>query len=277
MAKRVAASHQTVADIVAGCFDEDGSYRTWRPQGTGDWLIIATVSGLGRLRRPRCDDMLARPGDLLLSSPHTYHDYGTDRAAGRWQLLWAHFQPRPHWHAWLDWPAVWPGLMKLTIEDETTLALIVAALREMHEAVAGYLPRRRQFALNALERALLWCDHLNPQSGQAPLDPRIARAVNHLCANFTQKTTIGALAKIASLSPSRFSHLFVEQVGLTPIQFIERQRIDRARQLLEETAHPIQQIAARVGYDSPFYFSLRFSRPVGQSPRQYRQSAAAGR
>jgi AraC-like DNA-binding protein len=49
------------------------------------------------------------------------------------------------------------------------------------------------------------------------------------------------------------------------------QRINRARQLLELTAMSIKEIAAEVGYENPFYFSLRFKKQTGTSPRDYRQ------
>ena len=58
---------------------------------------------------------------------------------------------------------------------------------------------------------------------------------------------------------------------MTPQQFLEQQRLDRARQLLELSGRSIGDIAADVGFDNPFYFTLRFKRLTGLSPRDYRK------
>ena len=63
---------------------------------------------------------------------------------------------------------------------------------------------------------------------------------------------------------------FKEEVGLTPVQFLEQQRMARARQLLELTGHGVAEIAAMVGYENAFYFTRRFTRATGKSPRAYR-------
>jgi AraC family transcriptional regulator of arabinose operon len=58
---------------------------------------------------------------------------------------------------------------------------------------------------------------------------------------------------------------------MTPGQFLELQRLNRAKQLLELTPRTIQAIASEVGFDNPFYFTQRFKRQTGLSPRDYRR------
>jgi AraC family transcriptional regulator of arabinose operon len=69
------------------------------------------------------------------------------------------------------------------------------------------------------------------------------------------------------------AHLFRAQVGQTPQRFLEQQRLDRAKQLLAFTPNSIKTIAYELGFENPFYFTLRFKRYTGSSPRQYRKSA----
>ena len=85
--------------------------------------------------------------------------------------------------------------------------------------------------------------------------------------------TLDGLADMAELSVSRLAHLFREQVGMTPQQFLEQQRLERARQLLELSGRSIGDIAGDVGFDNPFYFTLRFKKLTGLSPRDYRKRA----
>jgi AraC family transcriptional regulator, arabinose operon regulatory protein len=79
------------------------------------------------------------------------------------------------------------------------------------------------------------------------------------------------LARAAGLSASRLRHLFRAQTGNSPRRFLEEQRLRRARDLLALSRQTIGEIAAELGFANPFYFTLRFKRQTGESPRAFRQ------
>jgi AraC family transcriptional regulator of arabinose operon len=133
------------------------------------------------------------------------------------------------------------------------------------------LRQRELFAMNALEEVLLWCGTQNPSTEQGRIDPRVRDCLDALCRDLAARLTLDTLAARAGLSVSRLAHLFREQVGMTPQQFQERQRLERARQMLELSGRGIGDIAADVGYENPFYFTLRFKKWTGLSPRDYRR------
>lgn len=270
MAQRTDTPHPSVIQLVTGHFRESRGYATWREKGTDDWLLILTLSGRGRFGY-RGGQVFAEPGDATLLRPGTLHDYGVEPARQQWELLWAHFHPRPHWHELLDWPEAASGLMQITLRDAETRQRIVARFFEANQQAHGALPRRERFAMNALEEVLLWCDTQNPRSEQAHLDTRVRLAMDYACQNLTEKLTLDALSEVSGLSVSRLAHLFRRQVGITPLQFVELQRLERATQLLELTPRTVQEISAEVGFDNPFYFSARFKRRTGLSPRDYRK------
>jgi len=81
---------------------------------------------------------------------------------------------------------------------------------------------------------------------------------------------VEALARGSSLSRSRFAELFRKQMGVSPLAFLENQRLRRARELLAHTSLNIAEISTQTGFTSPFYFSLRFKKHFGTSPRDYR-------
>ena len=99
--------------LLTGHFRERRGYRAWRSRGSDDWLLILTLGGHGRFGHGGFE-LTAVAGDAVLIRPGTPHDYGVaPREHGsleRWELLWTHFHPRPHWLPWLDWPEVAPGL-----------------------------------------------------------------------------------------------------------------------------------------------------------------------
>jgi len=67
-------------------------------------------------------------------------------------------------------------------------------------------------------------------------------------------------------------HRFRRTFGCSPRQMATRVRISRARGLLIESPMSIKQIAAAVGFESPFYFSLRFKARTKKSPKAFRES-----
>ncbi len=83
------------------------------------------------------------------------------------------------------------------------------------------------------------------------------------------------IADAVQLSPSRLSHLFKEQTGVTPARFVELRRIERAMGLLESSSMSIGSIAVATGFSSQFYFTNRFHAVTGTSPSAWRRRAAA--
>lgn len=265
--------HPIVTDLVTGHYHQTRGYRAWRAHGTTDWLLILTLAGRGHFGEAAGSEIVVEEGDVVLLRPGTRHDYGIAPGAEAWELLWAHFRPRPAWHEWLVWPERTAGVMLLTLGEPIIRQKITTRLRDAHRLATGTLARRDVFAMNALEEALLWCDTQNPRAQPSRLDPRVQAAVDFLSAHLSERVTLEDLAVRSGLSASRLAHLFRAQAGLTPQQFQEQQRLARARQLLERTSQPVGSIAAEVGFDNPFYFTLRFKRDTGLSPRDWRRRA----
>lgn len=262
----------TVAPIITGHFREGLGYATWRPQGTTDWLLIFTNEGQGRFRMTAGPDRITTAGDITLLRPRTLHDYGTAPGADLWDIVWTHFLPRPHWLDWLGaWPDAAPGIIHLSL-PEPTRAEVAQDLTEMHRHALSGQARRDAFAMSCLEMALLRCDHALLPFGGGRTDERVQCARAYLQEHLSEPITMSALAREVDLSVSRLAHLFREQTGQTPQQFVEAERMARAQQLLERTGRTITAIALEIGFENPFYFSLRFKKHTGLSPRDWRQA-----
>ena len=78
------------------------------------------------------------------------------------------------------------------------------------------------------------------------------------------------LAELVELSPFHFSRVFKQTTGMSPLQFVTRERITRAQQLIRETSRSLIEIALDVGYTSPSHFAQVFRRVVGVTPTEFR-------
>lgn len=117
------------------------------------------------------------------------------------------------------------------------------------------------------------------QSGwsQAAADPHIGRAVTRMHENPAHPWTLDELAKAAGLSRTSLAERFRETMGDTPLNHLRTLRMQRAVQLLTNTSHHLEAVAAAVGYQDAFSFSKVFKRTVGMSPKAFRQLDAADR
>lgn len=103
-------------------------------------------------------------------------------------------------------------------------------------------------------------------------DRRIQVARRFLDEHYRRRVTVAELARVAHLSPRQLNHLFRQQVGLPPHQYLLQRRMHEARRLLEHTRLGIRQVAEAVGYSSLAAFSDRFSRYFGLAPSHFRRN-----
>src|SRR5690606_33751372 len=95
--------HVIADPIVCGEFHRQGkSYTNRRPRGSGDWLLIQTLAGAGRIVTGSRVVRLSE-GEAVLYRPDTPQDYATDPEVGHWSLRWVHFTAKPQWQPWLAW------------------------------------------------------------------------------------------------------------------------------------------------------------------------------
>ena len=78
------------------------------------------------------------------------------------------------------------------------------------------------------------------------------------------------LSKKAGMSSSRYSDIFRQRFGYSPIDWFNRQRVQRACHLLDVTREKVKVVGLEVGFRDPYYFSRSFRKIMGSSPREYR-------
>jgi transcriptional regulator GlxA family with amidase domain len=88
--------------------------------------------------------------------------------------------------------------------------------------------------------------------------------------NLDADLRVETLAGRAAMSPRNFARFFRREIGMTPAAYVEELRVERARQLLEESADPIELISARCGFGTPETMRRAFGRRVGVAPAEFR-------
>ncbi len=110
-----------------------------------------------------------------------------------------------------------------------------------------------------------------PDHASDRLAPLLDWVVEHL----PEQHTVESLAARATMSPRTFARRFAAEVGMTPHQWLLRQRVLLARQLLEETNLGVDTVADRVGFGSATVLRQHFRRETGLAPLDYRKRFGA--
>lgn len=107
------------------------------------------------------------------------------------------------------------------------------------------------------------------KGGLAPWQLR--QATEFLQDHLGDDVSIEELARITDLSRYHFMRAFKQSTGKTLVQTLIDLRVEKAREMLENTNLPVSEIAAQVGYDAPQAFARVFRRETGIAPSQYRR------
>ncbi len=106
---------------------------------------------------------------------------------------------------------------------------------------------------------------------KAKVKPEFYDVLAYISANIGTKLRLHELAKIAHLSTDRFSHLFKEVTGMSPVEYIINERINKACELLANTSLTTTKISSECGFCTSSYFTQKFSQYMKVTPTEYRQ------
>ncbi len=119
------------------------------------------------------------------------------------------------------------------------------------------------------------------RDGQAPFqvfdpptdhdDAAVLAAQRAIAESFAVAAPVDEMVRWSGLAPRTFKRRFTAATNHTPIAYVQKIRVERAKRLLETTAEPIEEISWAVGYEDPASFRRLFKRLSGLTPGAYRQ------
>ncbi|MFD0307352.1 helix-turn-helix domain-containing protein [Streptomyces sp. NPDC127119] len=291
--------------VTVGRFDERAGYSVDRPGGADSWLFTWTTDGAGLLAQG-ATRTLSGAGDLVVLGPGVPHRYAVAPDAGRWTFWWVHCQARPAWAGRLRPHLLGDRLYAVTpvppgVRDrlEQAFRRMLADARWTGEGAppamepvepggpegsdepgdgtvaVAHGTAARELALCSLESIVLLTTATatviaGGDADRPGVDARIRRAEARIAADPGAPHTVDTLAAGVSLSPSRFAHLFTQQLGQSPMRALLAARLLHAARLLEATDLPVERVAVAAGFTSPFHFSRVFRQRYGAPPGAYR-------
>ncbi len=108
----------------------------------------------------------------------------------------------------------------------------------------------------------------------AVTDPSLVEAIRFIRANIANGVNVKQVLGHSAASRSTLERQFREHLGCTPYEYIQRQRVERVKQLLMDTNYPIGQVTRLAGFRNVAHMTAVFRQRVGVTPGQFRRGAA---
>lgn len=259
----------------------------------GSGFVINTSAGLEALKRaqtviiPGYDDVDAAVSSALLDTLRKAHARGARLVSictGAFALAAAGLlDGRPattHWRLTDELQSrypeidVSPNCLFVDDGDILTSAGVTAGID-----LCLYLIRRDHGAAAANTRARALVAPPQRQGGQAQFVERLQPEASSdglgplrdwMLDNLELPHDLDTLAKRAHMSRRTLTRRFREETGMAPMQWLANARVDRARELLETTTEPVENIGGLTGLGAPASVRAAFHRHIGTSPQEYR-------
>ncbi|MDF2720589.1 MAG: hypothetical protein K0Q59_264 [Paenibacillus sp.] len=238
-------------------------------RNTGGLLFQYTLSGEGRLEVGDKRYTVPKHHAFLVDIPGD-HRYYYDPSGGKpWEVLWVRFDGPLALTYWKPVQEMGPVLP--FDKDSAPIRLLL----QLYADVKG---ERLKGAIEQSVRLYEWLTFMwdysmrggmNGAFGHKQLFPH---AIQLMKEQFHRPLTLEDMAGCERLSKYHFCKQFHHKIGMSPIAYLNKLRIEEAVSLLANTSLSIGDIARLTGFDTPGYFAKVFRRLVGCSPTEHRES-----
>ena len=234
-----------------------------------EYQLLYNPEGEGVFRTAHCSEIRLKPGDMFLLFPGEWHSYHPLSCTG-WKSYWIGFRGRnmddrvragflspekPVYHVGYssDIEELYRSAYKQAVEEAAYSQQVMAGLVNHLIGMMYSLERNIELGKN-----------------QQQVD-MINRARLRIRQSLESDLTIQHVAEEMGVSYSNFRKLFKEFTGLSPATYQQELRLQRAKELLSTTDLTVKEIAYRLNFESPDYFSAKFKLKMGCKPSEIKQ------
>lgn len=165
------------------------------------------------------------------------------------------------------------GFYKLAVSVEKLfqeLGLQCPALPQLHRHSMAVAAKRMQ---RWLEACVISRGTVTKTGAASDVVEKVAAYIEQHYHDYS--LTLQSLADVVSLHPNYLTQTFRKQTGFSCMQYLAKTRMEKAKQLLNNTDLKISEIAEKVGYENPLYFSSYFKKWVGKNPSDYKEESGS--
>lgn len=258
-----------ITDI--GYYPKAEHHHRMREQGVNQYVLIYCVDGCG-FYVVDGERHEVKKNQYFILPAFKPHEYGTTEH-NHWTIYWVHFCGTCA-HVYAE-GAIQPQDISVTLHSRISdrISIFEEILTTLH---AGNGIEDLRYASSLLHHFLASMRYLSQFRCAKPgvgVDI-VEQAIHYMRENIEQHIAMDDVLRYIGYSQSHFSAMFKRKMGMSPISYFNRLKIEHACHLLKTTDLRMNQICYKVGIEDSLYFSRLFSKVMGISPTQYKESLA---
>ena len=223
-----------------------------RPEGSLDHILLFCPHGSGWLKI-NGRDWKARPGTMCCLPACVPHWYGADDD-DPWSVYWIHFTGRQAaaWFRFLDVSADHP-LLHFSEHEKVVAGFetVWSAMKAVHTWENLVQASIRVVRLIGLLRET----QQRPDKRSRDRAAAVVKSIQFMEEHLSTEIALAELADLARMSVTRYTVEFRRRNGCSPMEHLSRLRVQKACELLRNTAKSVHEIGEEVGFPDPYYFS----------------------
>ncbi|WP_282036821.1 AraC family transcriptional regulator [Saccharicrinis aurantiacus] len=248
--------------------DANDHYRS-RPKGCPQYILMYCIKGQGWIEFNN-KRITIHQNQYFVIPPNTPHNYGCS-VNDPWSIYWVHYSGTNahNFTESLDEANTITPSQVDRIDDRINIFKEIITSLEMgfSKENIGYSSILLGYFLSTFKYIDQFRHIRTTKEGDA-----IGKSILYMKNNIQNKISLDELAENVALSASYYSSEFKRRTGKSPIDYLTNLRIQEACQLLDHTSLRIKEIAIKIGFDDPFYFSRVFRNIMGVSPKKYKSN-----
>lgn len=250
-----------------GYYPQAKGHYTYRKKGLPENFLFYCVDGKGWFKIGE-NKYTVNPNEFFILPQNVEHAYGSEDN-NPWTIYWIHYggELLPYLN---QVKAVHDHYKPFHIKSSDEIVSLFSKIYKTLEL--GYSIDNLMYANMCLTYFLtLFIYNSKHYKTNTPEKVNsIESAIVFMQQNINNNLSLQELSAHYNYSPSRFSSLFKQKTGYAPIDYFIQLKMQKATQLLDFTDKSIKDIAITFGFDDPYYFSRRFRKIIGVSPKKYR-------
>ncbi|ARV63197.1 hypothetical protein BZZ01_23480 [Nostocales cyanobacterium HT-58-2] len=124
------------------------------------------------------------------------------------------------------------------------------------------------FIIHLLRQYCTFEPKIQHDVGKLPT-PRLQQVLDYIHSYLDRPLHLAELAEIVGISQYHFCRLFKQSMGVSPYQYVLQQRMEKAKELLQQRKYAIAEIALLVGFADQSRFTRHFRKYIGVTPRMF--------
>lgn len=233
-----------------------------------EYQLLYNVEGEGVFRSTHIKETVIKPGDMFLLFPGEWHTYHPNKDIG-WKQYWIGFKgknidervkagflspEKPIYHVGfsVDIQMLYEEAYKTAIKE------------------APYSQQTLAGIVNHLIGLMYSLERTNELSKNTQHMDIVSKAQMLIRDSLEKQLSIQDIAEQLGVSYSNLRKIFKEYTGMAPALYQHDLKLQRAKELLSTTNDSIKEIAYRLNFESPDYFSSKFKTKTGMKPSDFR-------